>query len=308
MNVHSGDSHLSDAGAASALTETRPFYWSVRRELWENRSLVVAPLVVTGLVLFASLIGMIGLPGRIRSLQTLDLAEQHVTVARPFAMAPAPIMLATILVGLFYSLDALYGDRRDRSILFWKSLPVSDLITVLSKAFVPLAVLPAIAFVLSVATVVCLMLLSTLILFVNGISPAPLWQEVRVLQQSLTMGYGLGVHALWFAPIYGWLLLVSAWARRSPLLWATLPLVVIAAIEHVVFRASGFASLLGYRVKGAMVEAFVAAPGRAKGEIHLLSQLDPWGFLGSPGLWTGLVFAALCLAVAVRLRRLREPI
>ena len=77
-----------------------------------------------------------------QTLPALDPAKRHALVVRPFSMAPAPIMLATFLVGLFYSLDALYGERRDRSILFWKSLPVSDRTTVLSKASIPLVVLP----------------------------------------------------------------------------------------------------------------------------------------------------------------------
>ena len=110
---------------------TRPFTWSVRRELWENRSLYVAPLVVTAFVLLGSFISLLGLPARMQALPALDEAARHAMAVKPFSMAPAPIMLATLLVGIFYALDALYGERRDRSILFWKSLPVSDLTTVL---------------------------------------------------------------------------------------------------------------------------------------------------------------------------------
>ena len=61
-------------------------------------------------------------------------------------------MLTAFLVGVFYCLDALHGERRDRSILFWKSLPVSDLTTVLAKASVPCRVLPPRAFALALAT------------------------------------------------------------------------------------------------------------------------------------------------------------
>src|SRR6185295_17272584 len=170
--------------APASLAATRPFYWSVRRELWENRSLYIAPLVVTGLVLFATLLGMFRLPGKMRTLPA-DPAAAHALVVRPFSLAPAPIMLATFLVGLFYSLDALYGERRDRSLLFWKSLPVSDRTTVLSKASIPLGVLPGIAFALSLVTFFTLLLLSTLVLLGNGISPARLWTEVRFVQEPL---------------------------------------------------------------------------------------------------------------------------
>jgi len=282
--------------------------WSVRRELWESRSIYVAPLVVTALVLFASLIHMIGLPRRIEAISAHDPARLHAAVVQPFLLAPAPIMLATILVGIFFSLDALYGERRDRSILFWKSMPVSDLTTVLSKARIPLAVLPAIGFVLSVATVLVMLLVSTAVLLANGVSPAILWAEVGVVQQPLVMLYGLTVHALWFAPIYGWLLLVSAWARRMPVLWATLPLFAISVVERIGFGTSHVCSLLRYRVTGAMVEAFAVSPEHVGPGFDRLSQLDPLGFLSSPSLWSGLLVAAAFLAAAVRLRRDREPI
>jgi len=293
----------------TSLSKTRPMYWSIRRELWEHRSILVAPLVVTGFVLFGSLISMIGLPHRIQTLPTLEPARQHAVVIRPFSMAPAPIMLAAFLVGMFYSLDALHGERRDRSILFWKSLPVSDLTTVLSKASIPLVVLPLLAFALSLATQAIMLLLSTAVLLGSGVSPAPLWTEFRFFQDPLVTLYGLTVHALWFAPIYGWLLLVSVWARRTPLLWAALPFFAISILERMAFNTTHFASLVRHRVTGAMEVAFAVDPQRGDaGVIDQLSQLTPLGFLGSPGLWIGLVAAAAFLAAAARLRRYREPI
>src|SRR5437763_11697249 len=124
------------------------------------------------------------------------------------------------IVGIFFSLDALYGERRDRSILFWKSLPVSDLTTVLSKAAVPLVVLPIIAFILGQAAQIILLILGTMILEGSGIGGAVLWREFRLFQEPFVMFYGLTIFMLWWAPIYAWLLLVSAWAKRVPLLWA----------------------------------------------------------------------------------------
>ena len=123
------------------------------------------------------------------------------------------------------------------------------------------------------------------------------------------MLYGLTVHALWFAPIYGWLLLVSAWARRAPVLWAVLPLLAVSAVERIAFSKSLFMSMLQYRVTGAMAEAFVIqGKGVGDGNFDRLSQLTPARFLSTPGLWVGVAFAAACLAAAVRLRRNREPI
>jgi len=288
---------------------TRPLYWSVQRELWENRSIYLAPLAVAAIVLFASLVSMIGLPRRIRAASALDdPALVHAAVVTHFGVAPAPIMFATFLVGIFYCLDALHGERRDRSILFWKSLPVSDLTTVLSKASIPFALLPLIAFVLSIWTLAIMLLLSTAVLVATGMSPATLWAELPLVQQPLVMIYGLTVHVLWFAPIYGWLLLVSAWARRTPVLWAALPPFAIALVERIAFNSTHFVSLLKYRVTGAMTEAF-AVKSRGSGQVFdRLAQLDPARFLSAPGLWIGLAFTAACLAAAVRLRRNREPI
>jgi ABC-2 type transport system permease protein len=292
--------------APPVMTETRPMYWSVRRELWENRFLYIAPLLVTGVVLFGSFISiMITLAKAMPSLSTLDAAKQHAVVAQPFSVAPAPIMLATFLVAFFYCLDALYGERRDRSILFWKSLPVSDLTTVLSKASIPFVVLPLIAFALSVATQAILLIASTPVLLGSGVNPVPLWAEVRFFQGLVIMLYGLTVHVLWWAPIYGWFLLVSAWARRAPFLWAVLPLLAVSAVERAAFNASHFMGFLQYRLMGAMTEAFASG---TNGHIDRLTQLEPARFLTRPGLWLGLAFAAACLAAAVRLRRNREPI
>jgi ABC-2 type transport system permease protein len=298
-----------DTVCSAALSETRPFYWSVRRELWENRSLYLAPLAVTAVVLFALLIWSFGLPHRIQALGADATAEQRLAVIKPFSMAPAVIMLTSFLVGLFYSVDALYGERRDRSILFWKSLPVSDLTTVLSKATIPCVVLPLIAFLLSVGAVLLLLFLSVAVLLAGGVSPAVFLADVGFLERPVIMLYGLTVHALWFAPLHGWLLLISVWARRSPLLWVALPPVAISVVERILFNTTHFVSLLQYRLTGAMTEAFAGTPRDGHGMIiDRFSQLSPLRFLASPGLWIGLIFAGACLAAAVRLRRRREPI
>jgi len=301
------DFSVPPPAAPLPMPETRPMYWSVRRELWENRSIYIAPLIVAAVVLFATSLSLIGLPRRMRAFPTLDPAKGHASVASHFSMAPAPIMLAAFIVGFFYCIDALYGERRDRSILFWKSLPVSDRTTVLSKAGIPLVVLPLIAYLLSAASQIFLLMLGTMALLGSGQNPAVWWGEVRFFPGLLIMLYGLTVHVLWFAPIYGWLLLVSAWARRSPILWVVLPPLAVGAVERIMFRSSPFMHMLGYRVTGAMVEAFAVDP-KGGGDISRLSQLDPAKFLSAPGLWIGLVFAAVFLAAAVRLRRNREPI
>jgi ABC-2 type transport system permease protein len=290
----------------AAMAQTRPMYWSIRREIWENRSIYLAPLIVAAIVLFSCFISVAGLPRKIRHLPAPDPVKLHAVVARPFSLAPATLMFTTLLVGLFYSLDALYGERRDRSILFWKSLPVSDRTTVLSKASIPLVVLPLIGLILALFAHYIVLLMSTVVLTASGISPGLAWSEFRFVEGPLVMIYGLTANVLWLAPIYCWLLLISAWARRTPLLWAVLPPFTIMLVEQMAFNTSSFARLLKYRVMGAMLEAFRVGP-TSHGPINRFTQLDPVRFLTSPGLWLGLLFAAACLAAAIRLRRNREP-
>ena len=138
MNTQSNpmaESYASPVAAASL--PTRPFYWSVRRELWENRSIYFAPLGVAGVFLIGFLVSK--MPGL-----SLDLHHNDALLA-PYDIVAGLMMVTTMLVNVFYCADALYGERRDRSILFWKSLPVSDLTTVLAKASIPLVVVLLVA-------------------------------------------------------------------------------------------------------------------------------------------------------------------
>lgn len=290
--------------AARSTADVHPFRWSVRRELWENRYLLIAPLVVNAFVLLGTVIGVALIPKRLAGAAA---AREHAIITGPFGMAPAPIMLATILVSVFYCIDALYGERRDRSILFWKSLPVSDRTVVLSKLAIPMAVMPLLGFVLSVVTQLILLPFGMIVFTASGVGAAKLWSEFGFFEGLPIMLYGLGVHALWYAPVYAWLLLVSSWARRAPLLWAVMPLLVISAVERLVSGGWGFMLMLQNRVGGAMLRAFVFESGQT-GDVERLSQLTPLRFLATPGLWLGLVFGAACVAIAIRLRRHREPI
>jgi ABC-2 type transport system permease protein len=293
---------------AGGFPPARLLHWSVRRELWENRLVTLAPLVVACFVFLGTLGAVLSTaPEAAREMATAGSAASEAWSAflRPLRIAPAPIMLVAFVAGLFYSLDALYGERRDRSILFWKSLPVSDLVTVLAKASVPLVVLPLVALALSWIVVAILTLAGSAALLAHGASAARLWSAERLIEAPIIMAYGLAGHALWFAPIYAWLLLVSSWARRLPLLWAALPWIALLAVEAVSSNSRHVAGFLGWRVTGAMSTAF--RDEATRGEVDRLRQIDPIGFLATPGLWFGLVLAALFLAGAVRLRRRHEP-
>jgi ABC-2 type transport system permease protein len=293
--------------APAILPPTRPMYWSILRELWENRSIYVAPLVVAGFVMFVFTITTYRLPQKVRALSALDQAKQREALSMPYHSIAGILMVTAFIVGTFYCLDALYGERRDRSILFWKSLPVSDRTIVLSKAAIPLVVLPLFVFAIVVAAQRLMLLLSTAVLGMNGVSASPLWKQLPLFQLAVAFLYALAATALWHAPIYCWLLLVSAWARRAAFLWAVLPPLAIAAAEWVAFRTSRFASLLGYRLVGWFPRAFVTPP-KDSPPLEPLAAVTPAKFLTTPGLWVGLAFAVACLIATVRLRRDREPI
>jgi ABC-2 type transport system permease protein len=285
---------------------TRPMYWSVRRELWENRSIYVAPLIVAAVVLVGFSISAIGMAPRRQAVLALNPVQQRAAMELPYHVAASMLILTAFIVGFFYCLDALHGERRDRSILFWKSLPVSDLTTVLSKAAIPVVVLPLLTFGLIAGTQMFMRLVSTAALAGDGPGAAATWVRLPIVPMSLAQLYTLAAIALWHAPIYGWLLLVSAWARRATFLWAVLPFFAISILERITFNTSHFASFLRNRLVGWSAEAFEGIVPNVP--FSTATQPTPGDFLTTPGLWIGLVFAAMFLAAAVRLRRYREPI
>jgi len=131
------------------------------------------------------------------------------------------------------------------------------------------------------------------------------WERLQLYQTMFMLFYHLvTVHMLWYAPLYAWLLLISAWARRAPFLWAALPPLAIYIFEKIAFHTSYFANFLGERVGGGG-----EAVDNMKGNfpIHPGMHLTPGIFLATPGLWLGLLFAAACLVGAARLRRYRQP-
>ncbi len=160
MNTQSNtmpDTPIAAQGFAPAvIPESRLLYWSVMRELWESRSIYVAPLAVAALTLVGHLIATIG-----RAMSVTNLAQRGAILEQHYSFAEFAIMGTTFVVAVFYCLDALHGERRDRSILFWKSLPVSDLTTVLSKAAIPLVVLPLVTFAITVLTQLIMALMSS---------------------------------------------------------------------------------------------------------------------------------------------------
>jgi len=293
--------------APPVMSVTRVFYWSVRREFWENRSIYLAPLAVAGVFLIGFLITLVHLPTKIRILAGVNPADFRAAIVVPYDSAAGLMMVTTIFVSVYYCLETLHSERRDRSILFWKSLPVSDLVTVLAKVIIPLVILPVITSAIAAALHLIMLVLSSVVLLAAGVSPAPLWAQLPWLHMSLLLFYHiLTAHALWPAPIYGWLLFVSAWARRAPFLWASLPVAAIGGVEAIAFGTSHFLTFVGRRLIGdATTTAFIPPENFPT---NPMTHITPGPFLISSGLWVGLLITAAFVFAAIRLRRYREPV
>jgi ABC-2 type transport system permease protein len=294
----------SPAFGPAALSPMRLFYWSVRRELWENRFLYIVPLIVAAVILLGFAVGAAYLP-HLRAGGSPPAAAH--AVATPLNFALFSIMLTYVILTVVYCLGALHNERSDRSILFWKSLPVADVTTVIAKASIPMFVLPLITFAVLVVTQGIMMLAAGAMTLGSGVGGAATWMHTPLLPLWIGMLYHLlTVHALYYAPLYAWLLLVSAWARRAPILWASLPVAALLIAEKLVFNTSAFANMLLSRLGGGPGSIEYPPPGNMPIQAPTLANLG--AFLASPGLWIGLAVCAALLAAAVRVRRYQGPI
>jgi ABC-2 type transport system permease protein len=311
----------SQSGAPAAARPGYPFarlvLWCVRRELWEYRSIYIAPFATAGFLILLVLLAVMkaGINAQTLSGNISNGRDDFTFLWIPYMLIAAPVVGIGVLVAIIYCLGALHGERQDRSILFWKSLPVSNLITVLSKACVPIALIPLVSFVAAIFAQLVIFAVTSIIFplfaakgqFVLAGLPADphtvgmLWAQVPIGYLALAMLYGLLATALWYAPLYAWLLLVGGWARRMTLVWAVAPIAGLMLVERIVFRADYLGITLRDRLFGLMPIAFTRV------NYGHLPDLTPGRFLSDPGLWMGLCVAVVLLGVAVWLRRYRQP-
>ena len=283
----------------------RTFLWQVRREIWEHRALWIAPLAVAAFAAIVHLGASLTATDAGRAAALADPARVREFTTHYSGMIGATV-IAGLLVGVLYSLDALQGERRDRSILFWKSLPVSDGMTVLSKAAVPLVVVPLIVFPIVVVTSLVMMGLQSLIWTLDGVDARELWVRVNLPFLWLALLFGLPFMALWNAPLYAWMLLMSAWSRRMAFLWAAAPFAAILMVEHLALHHTPSHWMLERRIAGGVLQPY-SADGQGVVWIERLSDLDPLRLYSLPGLWVGVLLAAGLLWAAIRIRRGRTP-
>ena len=296
----------------------------LQRELWEHRSIYVAPAVIALLVILTTLTAQVSVDG----MQHIDMgiigASNLPDNARAGALTVAMVgmsitfFFAMGILAAVYSLDSLYAERKDRSILFWRSIPSTDFETVLSKLLTATVVIPLVTFAMIVVTHLVVLSTTSVWLAIRGGNALHLiWSSAPFLDVwAATLVFLLAL-PLWLAPFTGWFLLVSAFTRRSPFLTAALPIAILPLLEKMIFDSAVFAE--AFFVRSVKMPLFIdlstmerifddvdslASIGNA--ELSLLGLMDIGGFLGNPGLWLGLVVCGLFTAAAIYVRRYRD--
>jgi len=302
------DHAIEAPGAGRTATPfLRALQWSVRLELWQHRWIVIGPLVAASILVATSVLEAIGAPGNIAALLARAPDARRVAIAHPYGLSAGMIAMAAFFMGIFYCIEALQSERSDRSILFWKSLPVSDATIVLSKAWIPLVVLPLIVYAVTLVAQTIMAVTSTFALIATGGDPAALWRELS-LERPIVHLYGIAVMAILHSPLYAWILMVSAWARRRALVWVFLPPYLIGAAEQLAFGHSNVKKLVGHLIMEPFARGFALDPyAHAKmPAFDRVAQIDPASVFGRPGTWIGLAATTLFLLIAIQFRRDRE--
>jgi ABC-2 type transport system permease protein len=287
-----------------AISPVRAFTWALRRELWESRSIYIAPVAVSIVFFIGFVIRLLRLASPLHGAAIDSAAITHAFM-QATDFGAALLMATTMIVGAYYCVDALYGERRDRSVLFWKSMPVSDTSTVLAKITVPVIVLPLLAFVTAVAFDLLMLVVSSVVVVIRGGSAAGLWSVLSPSDVLMLLYHFITVHSLGPAPVYAWVLMVSAWARRVPLVWAFVPPIALAYLEKISFNTTYFGNALMRRFAGNGTEGYMAA---GASPLHGMTHATPLRYLTSPGLLVGMLVTAAFLMAAIYLRRRSEPI
>jgi ABC-2 type transport system permease protein len=282
---------------------TRAFPILIRRELWEHRVLWMGPIVFAGLFLIVciTLGGALISSIQIKDAHSLGLTQPGSQAFIATQVASTALLYFLMSVVTFtYLADCLFAERKDRSILFWKSLPVSDAETVLSKLVVALVVVPiGVYLVTLVANVLVFLVLS---IWVRGnalFSPYMQWDTLAWLKLQGMMLSSLPVLILWYAPIAAYQLFISAWAKSNVLLWTVLPPIALSIGERMTFQT-------WYIGKFILGWFLFNPPGGHEPAGGLWSGFGTFQLLATPALWIGVIVAAALIFATIRIRRLRD--
>ena len=281
--------------------------WLIRREFWENRAIWMVPACFGGLLILAALFSQVSIPVLNSHVETRDFGGIFL-----FAIGTAFYLVMSLYAG-WYLLDCLYTDRKDRSILFWKSLPISDVSTVLTKLLVGLVIIPLVYFVAADVTA----LIAAFIVSIRARASigSALWQPGVWWQIQVLWMYVIVTTAIWYLPVAGWLLLVSAWAKRAVILWSILPPLALYLVERVFFSTHYVAQVLNTRLMGLPAAAFRAgwkdgSDVEINGHVpdSVWRFIDAGGFITNAQTWIGVAAGVLLIVAAIQLRMRRSEI
>lgn len=295
----------------------------IQRELREHRALLWAPAITAAVIILTAMLSTTISGGFELDIDIesggreflVDVAHRQALFAVWMGALVLPQMLVAMIVIFFYLLDALYTERKDRSILFWKSMPVSDIETVASKLLTALLVVPLAVWVLSMFTGLVVFFVAGIKLAGTTLDPLTEFHAVTWLGLQLTTLQNTLVAALWYAPLACYLLLISVYAKRSPFLWAVLPPLLLVIFENAAFNTGKVASFLIDRLTAFFREVSVgpSTGDSAGGSASLYAdvaraydQLGTLDMLARADLWLGVAAAALLFWLAARLRRWRD--
>jgi ABC-2 type transport system permease protein len=284
--------------------------WLIRREFWENRAIWMIPAVFGGLLILAALFTQASIP------RLTSQSEMHAAADGFQVIVGAMFYVLMSVYATWYLLDCLYTDRKDRSILFWKSLPISDAKTVLIKLLIGMIVIPLVYFVAADATA----LIAAFILSIRARAAigTALWQPEAWGGIQVLWLYCVLTTAIWYLPIAGWLMLVSAWAKRAVMLWAVLPPLVLSILERAFFGTRYIGHAIIRRVMGWPFVSFndvshVWTQGsgvvdNGAGPVSVWQFINPSGFFSNAETWIGAAVGAALIVGAIQLRTRRSEI
>lgn len=298
-------------------------YALIRREIWEHRSLYITPAVVGLVLVLAVLTAFVFASGYQEIVDIGIVGAQNVVGdgerrAAMFALLmgnTAPFFVATAILTIFYCLDSLYAERKNKSILFWRSLPITDSETVVSKFLTAAIAIPVIAWGVIIVTHIVVLLLAGIYVGVQGGSSGFLiWKSAPVFDVWSGLLLFMLTLPIWFSPFIGWFLFVSAWTKRSPLLMAFLPLLIVPTLEYWIFRSHLILDAIQSRFEqlpmfsGIDPERFLEEHDFIENAdlVSLISYIDIGKFLTSPAMWAGVIVCALFLTAAIYVRRYRD--
>ena len=297
----------------------------IRREIWEHRGIYVVPAVI------ALLLSLMTITGQVEVSMHDEVVNLTIVFLSGVSDAVRALVFDIILglmaiiftlsmwaVTVFYCLDALYAERKDKSILFWRSLPVTDSETVLSKLLVALLAIPLITLVMIFVTHIAVLLALSLWVAIQGGDVGHLiWSSVSLIDTWLATAVFVFAVPLWLAPFIGWFLFVSGFTKRMPLLLAFLPIFVLPMLEVMMGDTTFFSDAFFLRTvtppifDGGFLQMVVQMIesgdfNRAAQTFDIMGSVNFTRFLSSPSLWSGLVVCGLLVSATIYVRRYRD--